>query len=513
MAIEPIIRYTGERPRYFDRQVLRAEDLGLEQAEIDRRRRQLSRFLHGWGVVAGFALDAAAMSSDPERPPDESLSGTELRVRAGFAVTPLGTEIFLPEDVVLDEFLCRIPAACRPPGTDCGDIDPLPEDPDAPAPPIQVHVIAEPASRGTRPLPARPEGCGHPGNALSDSRTCDGIALRVICGPLTPPHDRDRRSCEDAEDWVCGGTQMLQREVAMPPTWGREQDFVVLGSVLVERTEGSRERRITEVSVEARRRLLPVDILQRRLECLCTAPPPSPFPTRTSTPTSTATFTPTFTRTINPTFTATAFPTLTATATFTRTAFPTFTATVEPTLVATIRPTVNPTLGATLVNPGATVPGPGLPDGPVIFSDLDPARFDVDRGAETRLDSLGFLTETEREGLRASGIESALDLHTADADAVRDMLGTSDVRSAEIRTEALNAFLRTDVRSEDPAHQPVSGLAGIGPRRTERLEGAGITTIGAFAATPVDRVSDVLGVRESVASDMVAEARLHTGRG
>ena len=53
-------RNGANRPLHQDRQVLRAGDLSLEQATQDAMLARARRYLHGWGVVAGFAPERDA---------------------------------------------------------------------------------------------------------------------------------------------------------------------------------------------------------------------------------------------------------------------------------------------------------------------------------------------------------------------------------------------------------------------------------------------------------------------
>ncbi len=43
----------AERPRYFPRQIITADDLSLDQEYARNARRLHNRMLHGWGVVCG----------------------------------------------------------------------------------------------------------------------------------------------------------------------------------------------------------------------------------------------------------------------------------------------------------------------------------------------------------------------------------------------------------------------------------------------------------------------------
>jgi hypothetical protein len=76
------------RPVFFEDQVLSAEDL---QALEDHERAAMARrsLLLGWGIVRGMK---AAIHDIPER----------LKIKRGFALSPLGREICLIRDLILD---------------------------------------------------------------------------------------------------------------------------------------------------------------------------------------------------------------------------------------------------------------------------------------------------------------------------------------------------------------------------------------------------------------------------
>jgi PKD repeat protein len=106
------------RPHYFERQQLRAVDLGLEQAYLRERLRRHNRFLHGWGVVCGLQVTAPA-----------SAPAWEVSIGAGYAVTPHGDELYIPdqtrfnlqpgiEDCLGLPSPCPDPESLTPPATD-----------------------------------------------------------------------------------------------------------------------------------------------------------------------------------------------------------------------------------------------------------------------------------------------------------------------------------------------------------------------------------------------------------
>ena len=98
------------RPLHQERQVLRAGDLTLEQATQDAMLARARRYLHGWGVVAGFLPEVAAPAS--------------LTIGPGYGVTPLGDELFLPEPVSLPDAAEAVVLCCGPGPLGCEVKDP-----------------------------------------------------------------------------------------------------------------------------------------------------------------------------------------------------------------------------------------------------------------------------------------------------------------------------------------------------------------------------------------------------
>jgi PKD repeat protein len=118
------------RPHYFDRQQLRAADLLAGQEYLRERLRRHNRFLHGWGIVCGVQVL-----------PRPATDAWELSITEGYAVTPLGDEIYIPAGttfnmkegvenclgtespcpdptVLVEQSVCVVAARIDPPGKD-----------------------------------------------------------------------------------------------------------------------------------------------------------------------------------------------------------------------------------------------------------------------------------------------------------------------------------------------------------------------------------------------------------
>lgn len=215
----PVRKANGlDRPLYFDRQLLIADDLSLEQGFEDRRLALLARNVLGWGVASGFRLST--------RPPSPVPDGVDLVISPGFALTPLGDEVYLPQDVVIDDIaavmarICGTPADCTIVEEGAGNAKASRVDQAG-----RAWIIARPAPLDGGPRPGMPEGCAHPGNNTHPSRRCGGASIEIACS-LLPPHNAAPADLAQLHTAVCG-------------PWGpplaaqvnRAANYVVLGAV------------------------------------------------------------------------------------------------------------------------------------------------------------------------------------------------------------------------------------------------------------------------------------------
>ncbi|HEX8127041.1 MAG TPA: DUF3892 domain-containing protein [Allosphingosinicella sp.] len=203
-----------DRPLYFDRQLLVADDLSLEQGFEDRRLALLARNVLGWGVAAGFGLST--------RPLSPAAAAVDLAIGPGFALTPLGDEVYLSQEVVIDDIAATIAATCGTPA-DCTIVDG--GEGARAAQPGRAWIIARPAPLHGGPRPAWPEGCGHPGNHTHPSRSCGGATVEIACSLLSP-HGQAPLDPGQLQAAVCGPWG--------PPLAGpvnRAANYVVLGAV------------------------------------------------------------------------------------------------------------------------------------------------------------------------------------------------------------------------------------------------------------------------------------------
>lgn len=259
-------------PLYFDRQVVRADDLTLDRSSHDAELARMRRMLHGWGIVTGFAL----VDADSER--------QAITVTPGYGITPNGNEVFLTEAVELSGLAEFLAVCCGPgmPGCEVVDEDArrLAEEIGANGT-VEGWLVARPYQKDSELRPGVPEGCEHPANALLPSRRCEGVTFDIVCG-LKFPHIQDALTCEYLTKWMCRPPAEGREPLPLPVPVDACEDYLVIGRITI--SDG-----VFSQTYENRRPLFPVSLLQDwMMACLCgvrTAPMPMPMPTPVPTPT------------------------------------------------------------------------------------------------------------------------------------------------------------------------------------------------------------------------------------
>lgn len=239
-------------PLYFDRQVVRAEDLTLDRASHDAELTRMRRYLHGWGVVAGLI---------PTILPDGTLTVTK-----GYGITQTGAEIWLSGPMAVPGIRERIWACCGPGDVDCTLVD-TEERAEREAEieaveSVESWLILRPLATPSDPRPGIPAGCEHPAYSLLPTRSCDGLSLELLCA-LDPADRPPPPRCEDLRRLICGGEDGMAALLPMPEPGQTDDDFILLGKL----TAG-RESVVYEPL--QRRTVLPVSLLQDWMTaCLC----------------------------------------------------------------------------------------------------------------------------------------------------------------------------------------------------------------------------------------------------
>ncbi|HTX91833.1 MAG TPA: hypothetical protein VMC09_11530 [Anaerolineales bacterium] len=129
------------RPRFFDGQLLSADDLTRLENYIVKKNRLHNRYLNGWGVVAGLEVVCHACKD-------------QVVVRPGYALSPCGDDIQVCDEVAVP--ICDLINQCRPSRSDdCYSTGLTPEEAgcaDAQQDWILMICYDEKPSRGITPL-------------------------------------------------------------------------------------------------------------------------------------------------------------------------------------------------------------------------------------------------------------------------------------------------------------------------------------------------------------------------
>jgi hypothetical protein len=158
-------RTTRERVHYFSRQLITAEDMIDEQNFFLQKFRRHNRFLHGWGVVCGYSVVAAATAQYPWR----------VKICDGYVVDPHGNEIDLGEPFFFDL------AAHRPTYDPCaprgGSHAPVSRGSGDAMSPLFLAVCYDECD--TRPVRVHAAGCGCE-TSCEYSRVRDSFCFTVL---------------------------------------------------------------------------------------------------------------------------------------------------------------------------------------------------------------------------------------------------------------------------------------------------------------------------------------------
>ncbi len=250
-----------ERVKYFNRMLLTADDMRTDQDFVLQKLRRHNRFLHGWGVVCGLVVKAAATTEQPWR----------VQVGEGYALGPFGDEIFVGQPVFLDLANCG-------PGTLTNPCEPSLMLETRPAGGPAVYVAIKYAECRSRPVLAMPGGCGCEDEACEYSRIRDSFSLECLADlPVSHQPDPDAPTlCE-----IASGHKFV---TCLPcPT----EPWVVLAKVTL---PASARTALAETGIDnkppIRRIVFSTALIQQQLiDCCCkgrddhepTPPPPPPL--------------------------------------------------------------------------------------------------------------------------------------------------------------------------------------------------------------------------------------------
>ena len=179
----PCDRAIAERPRYYARQMITADDLILEQEYFRDKHRRHNRLLHGWGVVCGAKVCLIVKSGSSTGSAKE-YEPWKVRVKPGYILGPYGDEINLDCARIVDLRSDGVTGISGDPcveGSDpwCVEVsDICGEGP--------LFVAVRYREFKSRPVRIQPVGCGCDDSRCEYSRWRDGYEIRVLrCCPDT----------------------------------------------------------------------------------------------------------------------------------------------------------------------------------------------------------------------------------------------------------------------------------------------------------------------------------------
>jgi hypothetical protein len=198
----------NERPRFYPRQIITADDLTLDQEYFREKLRRHNRLLHSWGIVCGATLEKT------ETP-------WCVVVRSGDILGPYGDEIVLYKDICFD-LRNRCLEAAAMSEDPCADTwQPPPAASQAAL--TTSYVAVKYVQVQTRPVRVRGASCGCADNQCESSRWRDSYQICVL-DTLPASHTAVPKTLDETIPPPC--------PVALSDPW------VVLGAVTLS-TEGT----------------------------------------------------------------------------------------------------------------------------------------------------------------------------------------------------------------------------------------------------------------------------------
>ncbi len=181
----------GERPRYFPRQLVTAEDMMLEQEYFRNRMRLHNRLLHGWGVVCGLQVAPVAKKDGTG-----GLEPWKVKICPGAAIGPYGDDIMAPCEVEIDLRQDSISGSSIEPCGAIGDVWCSDVWLDRSEDRI-LYLAIKYAEVPARPVHVQPAGCGCDDLPCEFSRLLDGYVIKVLTAEEHRPLALDRSKLPD----------------------------------------------------------------------------------------------------------------------------------------------------------------------------------------------------------------------------------------------------------------------------------------------------------------------------
>jgi hypothetical protein len=235
-----------ERVKFFNRQLLTADDMVTDQDYFRQKLRRHNRFLHGWGVVCGLEVTAVPTTDLPWR----------VKIDSGYALGPFGDEIYVAEPVYLNLARCGPGAAPDP-------CEPDRLHPAATTSGGPLYVAIKYAECMARPVRAMPAGCACEEEACEYSRIRD--SFQIECLDALPASHQGQ-----AGPTLC---ELISDQLLLPCPPCPTEPWVVLAAITlpspdIDITIDITDERIDNMS--PRRQLFSTAVLQEQLiQCCC----------------------------------------------------------------------------------------------------------------------------------------------------------------------------------------------------------------------------------------------------
>lgn len=180
-----------ERTRFFQRQLVTADDLTQDQEYFRARLRRHNRLLHGWGVVCGARC---------RRGPGDG----EIVIEPGFVLGPQGDEITVDREVTVDissqDLDGNAGGSCGPSGDPwCSNVRVDRQAGD------KLYLAVRYAERRTTPVRVPSSDCGCTEQACEYSRIIDSYAFKVLT-TLPDGYPDPMLGTDVSTAWKCSGS-------------------------------------------------------------------------------------------------------------------------------------------------------------------------------------------------------------------------------------------------------------------------------------------------------------------
>jgi hypothetical protein len=229
---------TLERANYFPRQIVSPSDLAQDDTYLLHKLRRHNRLLHGWGFRLGFVAERIlGKDADewiksgvlPKGILSQKFVDYWLHVTLGYAITPLGDELYLPKQVFLntaeelDGALVVLPGEC-PSSLNPKD---MPRKDNLP-----YSLIVEAYESEVQPVRAASNRCGDHPDQFEYSRIKDTLRFRLIDYSAPPPFgppDEDRKLLTGKPDrgrtfLVLGKVRFKDNKISGDVSQGSDRD-------------------------------------------------------------------------------------------------------------------------------------------------------------------------------------------------------------------------------------------------------------------------------------------------